>query len=72
MLNPIRKAIFNAPKDLLEGLLRVVSAPPKAAVQFWNRIPEQDQELFRQAGLSAARLAAKAIIAADKGGKVEF
>ncbi len=65
-------ALRLAPRELCEGIVEVVKRPPDALKTAWNGLSDEDKELFAQAGLAAARLAAKAIIAADKGGKVEF
>lgn len=65
-------ALRSAPKELLEGIAEVVRRPPEAIKSAWEGLSDEDKELFQQAALSAARIAAKAIIAADKGGKVSF
>lgn len=68
----ILKAVRQAPGQLAEGLLDLISAPPKRAVQVWSGLSEEDKELFKKAAISGAKIAARMIIAADKGGKVKF
>lgn len=53
-------------------VLDILKAPPQHALELWNGLSPEDKALFREAGLSAARLTAKVIIAADKGGKTSF
>ncbi len=60
--------IKNAPRQFAEGLVDVITAPPKKAVELWEGIPEKDQELFKEAAYKGLVLAAKMLIKyADKG-----
>ena len=68
----IRSAVFHAPKDILDGLVTVLGKPPQKVYKIWESLSDEDQKLFRKATLSALRLTAKAIIAADKGQTVKF
>lgn len=68
----VEQMVFNAPRQFVEGLFSLISAPPKKAISIWNGLSQEDKKLFTQAALAAARLGAKALITADKGGKVEF
>jgi hypothetical protein len=70
-------AIVTAEKKALvicEKILDIIKAPSEKALAAWEGLTPEDRELFKRAALSAARLTAKAIVAADKGTshKVEF
>lgn len=65
-------AVSEAPRKFIEGIYSVISAPPSWMIKTWNGLSDEDKELFAKAALSAARLGAKALISADKGGKVAF
>lgn len=68
----ITDACKQAPKAFLEGLVKALISPPQQLIGIWQGLSPEDQELFKQALIAAARLAAKAVISADKGGKVSF
>lgn len=65
-------ALRSAPKELLEGIGDVLKRPPEAIKSAWDGLSDEDKELLKKAAISAVRLTAKAVIAADKGGKTEF
>lgn len=66
------KLVRSAPKDLLEGVMDVIKSPPEELKKVWESLSLEDRELFKQASISVLRLTAKAIIAADRGGKMSF
>jgi len=70
--NEILDAVEQAPRKFISGLFSVISAPPAWIINTWDSLTEEDKKLFAQAAMSAARLGAKALIASDKGGKIEF
>lgn len=74
-----KKTIKEAPKLLVEGIAGLILKPPKIAIEAgaklkgaYDKMSPEDKELLKEAAISAARLTARAVIAADKGGKVEF
>lgn len=60
-------------------ILEIVKAPSQRAITLWNGLSPEDQKLFKEAALAAAKMAAKALIASQSGsggqiagGKVAF
>jgi len=53
-------------------IVDIIKAPPEMALRMWEGVSPEDKELLKQAAISAARMTARAVITADKGGKVQF
>jgi len=70
--NDILSAAEQVPGRFIQGIYTVIKAPPAWMLSTWNGLSDTDKELFAQAGMSALRVGAKMLIAADKGGKMEF
>lgn len=58
----IKDAIRQAPMAFLEGISDVFIKPPQKLVALWQGLSPEDQELFKKALLSGARVGAKALI----------